>query len=54
MSKENELKPCPFCGGDARIYYKIDIGVPSGDNGHRVSAKCENILRCGAKMKGGE
>ena len=46
-----ELKPCPFCGGDARVYYKMDIGIPSGDDGHKVSVKCENTLRCGAKIE---
>lgn len=46
-----ELKPCPFCGCDARVYYKIDIGIPTGDNGHKVSVRCENTLRCGAKIE---
>lgn len=46
-----ELKPCPFCGGDARVYYKMDIGIPTGDNGHKVSVRCENTLRCGAKIE---
>lgn len=49
--KEIELKPCPFCGGEARVYYKMDIGIPSGDNGHRVSVRCENTHRCGAKIE---
>jgi Lar family restriction alleviation protein len=46
-----ELKPCPFCGGKARIFYTMDIGVPTGDNGYKVSVKCDNLLRCGAKIE---
>lgn len=46
-----ELKPCPFCGGKARIFYTMDIGVPTGDNGYKVSVKCDNLLCCGAKIE---
>ena len=38
-----ELKKCPFCGGEARIYI-------TGDNdGYRVA--CKKILACGAKLE---
>lgn len=48
---DKELKPCPFCGGKARIFYTMDIGVPTGDNGYKVSVKCDNLLCCGAKIE---
>ena len=49
MSEEMqiELKPCPFCGGEARVNHRMDIGVPFGDSGHIVSVRCD----CGAKIE---
>lgn len=26
MKKEVELKPCPFCGGEAEIWHRIELG----------------------------
>ena len=40
ISRETELKPCPFCGGEAKV---MDMGYP-----HWVY--CEE---CGAKVHGG-
>lgn len=41
--KENELKPCPFCGGKARFIAK---GVESGNNtiGYNCVIECS---KCG-------
>ncbi|MBQ8357078.1 MAG: Lar family restriction alleviation protein [Clostridia bacterium] len=47
----NELKPCPFCGGKATIFYTMDVGIPTGDNGFRVTARCDNMLHCGAEIR---
>lgn len=30
---DKTLKPCPFCGGKALVFHKMDIGIPSGDVG---------------------
>ncbi|WP_072265284.1 MULTISPECIES: Lar family restriction alleviation protein [Serratia] len=38
----NELKPCPFCGGNARV-------VDSSYSGSAIHVSC----RCGAQMFGG-
>ena len=41
--KEIELKPCPFCGGEARLVTYTTSGVP-----HRCAAYCE-CEKCGAE-----
>ena len=46
-----ELKPCPFCGGEVRIRYMKEIGVPSGDNGFRAVIECVNAHECGANIQ---
>ncbi len=44
-----ELKPCPFCGGEAVSWLNRDYGFPSGDNGWRASVACKNS-ECGARI----
>lgn len=35
-----ELKPCPFCGGEARYSTIRMCGVPSGDKGYLTEIFC--------------
>ena len=37
-----ELKPCPFCGSEARIVT---------NNAGSVRIKCTNIYKCGARQE---
>ena len=47
----SELKPCPFCGGEVRIFYTMKIGIPTGDDGCQATARCSNTLHCGAEIQ---
>ena len=38
-----DLKPCPFCGGEARIH------ISGKSDGYRVA--CKNPFACGAKIE---
>ena len=46
MSTTDELKPCPFCGGDD-IY--ADVGIYIGKEWLSVTIKCRD---CGASIWG--
>ena len=45
MSKE--LKLCPFCGGDAKLFLHSCNGIPSGDVGTEAIIQCNE---CNAKI----
>ncbi len=42
----NELKPCPFCGGEAELY--ITKHIPSG---FEYTPRCKNKSCCGRQTK---
>ena len=44
----NELKPCPFCGGEAELFYGPGLGTASC-RGYTLQASCNE---CGATSPG--
>lgn len=46
MNKENELLPCPFCGGAAEM-----IEIPHVPRGTDYTPRCKNTSCCGRLTK---
>lgn len=46
MNATDELKPCPFCGGDCICVY---VGIYAGKSHESVTIKCDD---CGASIWG--
>lgn len=44
-----ELKPCPFCGGSADVYYGFNYDYDGGDRWYVYSA--EVWCNCGCTLK---
>jgi len=42
-----ELKPCPFCGGEAEYHSDIDIQPVIGERGAYVDVDVSYFERCG-------
>lgn len=40
-----DLKPCPFCGGEARYSTIRKRGVPSGDKGYLTEIYCHKCKK---------
>ena len=43
----SELKPCPFCGGEAVLLLRCRNGIPSGDAGTEAVIQCN---KCNVKF----
>lgn len=48
MSKDKELKPCPFCGCSAKYVISERMNGDTTQN-HRII--CVNAIHCGAEMR---
>ena len=46
MSEEIELKPCPFCGGEAAITKETNVCLGHGSYGDRFHAYCIKCFVC--------
>ncbi len=47
MSKEKELKPCPFCGCNAEYFISEHLNRDTTQE-HRII--CTNVFGCGVEM----
>lgn len=47
----NELKPCPFCGGKAKIVTSISKGIPNFPTAHIECEICLSSTRAVADIK---
>jgi hypothetical protein len=43
---DNELKPCPFCGGAAEIEETDSLDIHGYIIGKKYRAQCDNVPNC--------